>query len=172
MLLSPLQNTATLENEIWIQKRPHVTQEFGKNPDIYRQFGLKGHNGIDYRAKVGTPLYAPCDGFTRYRKDSNGYGWHVRIRSQHSPKEIVIGHMLKFPDKIKGEVNMGDLIGYSGNTGFSTGPHVHYGFRILLESDSNVWKWSVINYGNGYYGYIDPAPYTINWKGTHNENTL
>jgi murein DD-endopeptidase MepM/ murein hydrolase activator NlpD len=158
MLLCPIQNAGTFDYK-WIQVRPYVTQMFGKNPDIYKQFGLKGHNGIDFRAKVGTPLYASCDGTIKIGNDgAGGYGKYVRIFKDNL--ELVYGHLSKILVEDGQKVYMGDKIALSGNTGFSTGPHLHFGLRFRDE------KGKITNYLNGYLGYTDPATYLICWKGT------
>jgi len=163
MLLSPLQNGAVKVLN-WIQTRPTITQLFGANPDVYGQFGMNGHNGIDFAVPTGTPIFAPCDGDAIFSDDGNGYGKHCKIRSPHGPREIVLGHFSKYARK-NGKVSMGDLIAYSGNTGFSSGPHLHFGMRKLIESNGNIWQWSVKDYSNGYKGYIDIIDYVITWKG-------
>ena len=68
---------------------------------------------------------------------------------------------------------MGDFIGWSGNTGYSTGAHVHLGVRqLVINSKKDVWDCEIENYDNGYKGYIDILPYTLAWKGTLNINDL
>lgn len=171
MLLSPLQNTGKLFSQAWLQERPVVTQEFGKNPQVYKQFGLNGHNGTDFRCKVGTPLFAPCDGVAIVKNDGKaGYGMHVKIRSRHGAREVVLGHMSKVVVTDGQEVNMGQRLGDSGNTGFSTGPHLHFGLRFLVPSSKPVKEWVVKDYSNGYMGYVDPLPHLITWKGTFSTN--
>lgn len=90
------------------------------------------HHGIDLRAKAGTPLYATADGIIEYSSMTNsGYGYLVII-SHNFGFQTRYGHMqdeqiVKVGDFVK----KGDLIGYSGNTGYSTGPHLHYEVRFL-----------------------------------------
>ena len=79
-----------LNSEIWGQKRSHITQLFGERPEIYKN--MDGHNGIDFRAKVGTSIFAPIEGEIIVRNSKTGYGKHVRIRSHHSNLEVVLGH--------------------------------------------------------------------------------
>lgn len=176
MLLSPLQNTAQF-NLDWIQKRPRVTQKFGKDFRLsngklaYASMGMKGHNGIDFGVPLGTPVFAPCDGYVQYFNHKKGYGKHVKIRSSETKREVVLGHMsFLFDDKYF--VRMGDIIGLSGNTGFSTAPHLHFGMRNLIASDKNLWNWLVQDYDNGYFGYIDILPYLITWKGGFLQNNM
>lgn len=189
MINSPLQNT-WIEGDKQSRNREIVSQGFGLNPQIYNQFNMIGHNGIDFATPVGTPIFAPCDGWIIVKNDPSGYGLHIKLRSYHSPKEIVLGHFsqVNFPMGEYYKVNLGDYLGCTGNTGFSTGPHLHFGMRYLYESsNSNIFTWSVKNYNNGYYGYINPAydknnkkdvyvdgsgDYMITFKGTLIKNNL
>ena len=168
MILSPVQNKAVMDTQ-WIQKRPRLSQHFGLNPQIYSQFGLKGHNGTDFAIPTGTPIYAPMDGEVKVKDDGvRGYGLHVRIRSPYKDAEIVLGHLSTANVTNGSKINMGEIIGYSGNTGFSTGPHLHMGYRKLKPGKQNkVWEWQVFDYSNGYYGYIDVIDWTLTWKGTY-----
>lgn len=111
-----------------------ITQGFGARPDVYKQFGLKGHNGIDYRTRFAdSPLarryVSSCaDGVVKeVRWDVRGYGVHVRI--EHEGGLSIYGHLTK-PYVQKGDkVKAQQIIGLSGNTGFSSGPHLHFEFR-------------------------------------------
>ena len=173
MLLCSLQNQPVLKTD-WIQSRPVITQQFGLNPQIYSRFGLKGHNGVDYRAAVGTPLFAGMDGIVKVKDSgSKGYGLHVKIRSPYKAAEIVIAHLSSVSVSDGQRVATGDKIGHSGNTGFSSGPHVHEGFRLLKPDKSKgIFEWEVLNHNNGYAGYIDHLEYVISWKGTLLQNNL
>lgn len=133
-----------------------VTQKFGERPEVYKRFGLKGHNGIDFRAPVGTPLFAPIEGeITKADEGDGGYGKHIRIKSGN--KEVVIGHLSAFAN-FGSSVSLGDPIGFSGNTGFSTAPHIHLGVRKLKDGQ-------VVDAGNGFAGYFDVLPYIlVGWR--------
>ena len=173
MLLCCLQNDAIWKQD-WIQQRPFITQYFGMNPQIYSQFGMKGHNGLDYRAKIGTPIFSSIDGRIKV-KDSGkeGYGLHVKIRNPHKACEVVIGHCSKVLVTDGQRVSMGDKIALSGNSGFSSGPHIHEGFRLLKVGDyKEIFKWEVLNYDNGFKGYIDHLEFILNWKGGFLKNII
>lgn len=88
------------------------------------------HKGVDYAAPTGTPIYAAGDGKISFRGKQKGYGNVVYI--QHDSKHVTVyAHMNKFASKSKGDrVRQGELIGYVGSTGWATGPHLHYEFRI------------------------------------------
>lgn len=173
MLLSPVENTAVLEQQ-WIQRRPRISQHFGLNPQIYSQFGMKGHNGIDFGIPVGTKIFAAEHGECR-TKDSGkaGYGLHVKVRNPYKGAECVYAHLSEVVVPDGHTVNPGDLIGYSGNTGFSTGPHLHFGRRLLKHgAEDALWAWAVLDYNNGFYGWYDCIDQLITWKGTFLKNNL
>lgn len=172
MILHPLENKPIFKGG-WSQKRPKITQGFGGNEHIYKQFGMKGHNGRDYGIPEGTPIYASFDGKVKV-KDSKeeGYGLHIKLRSSYRAREVVLGHLSKVIVKDGAEVHLGDLIGYTGNTGFSTGPHLHMGLRYLIPQSGDVFKWEVLDHDNGYYGYVDHGPFTITFKGTEEDYSL
>lgn len=170
MLLSPIQNTAKLRTD-WIQVRPTITQGFGENPAMYKPFGMKGHNGIDFGDRGDDRIFAPMSGHVKL-KDSgkSGYGLHIKMRD--SKKEVVLGHLREVFVNDGQYVNVGDKIGLMGNTGFSTAKHLHFGLRYLIPSDGDRWSWQVQDYNNGYFGYVDPSPFLITWKGTFFETSL
>ena len=134
-----------------------VTQEFGANPKVYKQFGLKGHNGIDLRTRfVDSPLgrryvVAAHDGVVEtVRVDIKGYGTHIRLRGKDGCLTIY-GHLTKPYVQIGDKVKGGDRIGLTGNTGFSTAPHLHFEYRPA------GWEKSK----NGYAGAVDPLPFIV-----------
>ncbi|CZE47101.1 M23 family metallopeptidase [Campylobacter geochelonis] len=104
------------------------------------------HHGIDLRAKEGTPIYATADGFVEYATNSSsGYGYLVII-SHNFGFKTRYGHMLnKDVVKVGQWVKRGELIGYSGNTGYSTGPHLHYEVRFLERTLDPI---NFINFDN------------------------
>jgi len=132
---------------------PRVTQEFGERPSVYKQFGLKGHNGIDFthpqREKtVGTPVYSVSEGKASVvNQGSKGYGLYVRITNDKH--EFTYAHLSKAFVGNGANVKVGDKLGDMGNTGFSSGPHLHFGIR-------EVENGKIKNYDNGYKGAIDP----------------
>ncbi|WP_310794432.1 M23 family metallopeptidase [Campylobacter lari] len=90
------------------------------------------HPGIDLRAALKTPIYAPANGVVEYAAYSNnGYGYSVILIHNFGFK-TVYAHMTR-QDVVKvGQfVKKGDLLGYTGNTGLSTGPHLHYEVRFI-----------------------------------------
>jgi len=83
------------------------------------------HQGQDITVKSGTPIYAPADGVVKRAYYVGGFGNHVKI--QHgSGYTTLFAHLSKIKVKHGQNVKRGDIIGYSGNTGRSTAPHLHY----------------------------------------------
>jgi len=83
------------------------------------------HNGIDFTASVGTPVYATGDGTVYYAGRGNGFGIHVKIDHGFG-YQTVYAHLSKMTVKKGDKVKRGQIIGYTGNTGLSAGPHLHY----------------------------------------------
>ena len=86
----------------------------------------KFHAGLDFSAPQGTPIYATADGTVSTAGNSgNGYGNHVIINHGYG-YETLYGHMVRVKAKNGQTVNRGEVIGWVGSTGKSTGPHCHY----------------------------------------------
>jgi murein DD-endopeptidase MepM/ murein hydrolase activator NlpD len=88
----------------------------------------KMHSGVDFLVRRGTPVVATGDGSVRRATFSPAYGNFVEIRHPKADYFTRYAHLSEIPDDIRRgvEVERGDTIGYSGNTGRSTGPHLHY----------------------------------------------
>lgn len=87
------------------------------------------HHGIDVGIVEGTPIVAPQTGTViRAGMDNTGYGNLVVIKTVEG-LEVFLGHLSKFAVNVGDKVTQGTIIGYSGNTGNSTGPHLHYEVR-------------------------------------------
>ncbi|MCF6443645.1 DUF5930 domain-containing protein [Nereida sp. MMG025] len=87
------------------------------------------HNGTDFAAPIGTPIYAPADGVVTFAGWSSGYGRVVKI--QHAfGIETRYAHQSKIRVKVGQRVSKGQRIGDIGNSGRSTGPHLHYEIRV------------------------------------------
>jgi len=89
------------------------------------------HRGVDYAARIGTPVKASGDGKIVHRGTKGGYGKTVII--QHGQTYTTLyAHLSRYNKKArKGQrVKQGDVIGYVGKTGLATGPHLHYEFRV------------------------------------------
>jgi murein DD-endopeptidase MepM/ murein hydrolase activator NlpD len=91
----------------------------------------RAHKGVDYAAPTGTRVKATADGVVDFVGRQNGYG-NIVVLKHHSKYSTHYGHLNGFtPGMKKGaRVSQGDVIGYVGMTGWATGPHLHYEFRI------------------------------------------
>jgi len=98
---------------------------FGRRIDpIYKT--VKMHAGLDFAAPQGTPIYATADGkVTTSGNTANGYGNHVVIIHGYG-YETLYGHMVRVKARSGENVKRGEVIGWVGSTGKSTGPHCHY----------------------------------------------
>lgn len=95
-------------------------------------FGMRWgrmHNGTDFAAPIGTPIYAPADGVVTFAGWSSGYGRLIKI--QHAfGIETRYAHLNRLRVEVGQRVSRGDRIGDTGNSGRSTGPHLHYEIRV------------------------------------------
>lgn len=89
---------------------------------------VRMHTGIDYAAPMGAPIRAAADGMITYKGWKGGYG-HTVMLVHSNGVETLYGHMSAFSDA-HGSVRAGDIIGYVGTSGRSTGPHLHYEARV------------------------------------------
>ena len=92
---------------------------------------VRAHKGIDYAAPTGTPIYAAGDGRVEFAGRKGGYGNAVVINHGRNITTLY-GHMSRFGKSARSgrAVRQGEVIGYVGSTGASTGPHLHYEYRI------------------------------------------
>jgi hypothetical protein len=126
-----------------------ITQVFGVDPVFYRRFGFPGHNGIDYGIPNGTSVRAAAAGTVdKVAFENGGYGNYVKLKHVDGIRRYFtyyahLSNAAVSPGQI---VEAGTTIGFSNNTGASTGPHLHFGLRIDGENPS-------------YKGYVDPMPF-------------
>lgn len=102
-----------------------VASGFGSRIDpVYKT--IKFHAGLDFAAPQGTPIYATADGrVTTAGNTGNGYGNHVEINHGFG-YETLYGHMFRVKVRVGQVIKRGEVIGWVGSTGKSTGPHLHY----------------------------------------------
>ncbi|GHV85425.1 peptidase M23 [Spirochaetia bacterium] len=118
----------------------HFTDQFGQTLDPFTG-ALRMHTGVDISTnRQGDPIIATADGQVAYTGyEPSGFGNYIIIRHQHG-FYTRYAHMLSFRVEIGQQVKQGETIGYIGNTGRSTGPHLHY--EVHIGSDVvNPYKY-------------------------------
>jgi murein DD-endopeptidase MepM/ murein hydrolase activator NlpD len=114
----------------WPLDNVTITQRFGKTVDARRLYTSGSHSGVDFRAAVGTPIYAVASGNIEGTGDTDdtcykaSFGKWIFIRHNNGLASAY-GHLSLIKVSEGQTVSKGQLIGYSGNTGRSTGPHLH-----------------------------------------------
>ncbi|MCL7764828.1 M23 family metallopeptidase [Polaribacter sp. Z014] len=119
----------------------------------------KMHKGMDFTARVGTPVYATANGKVIRAQRSSSFGNVVYIEHGYG-YETIYAHMKKIVIKKGKIVKRGDLIGYVGNTGLSAGPHLHY------EVHKNGVAVNPISF---YYGDLSPEEFSAMQKAAEEE---
>ena len=104
------------------------TSGFGNRRDPFGR-GIRGHEGQDMAGAYGSPIYATADGVVTHAGWQSGYGRLVKIRHAHG-FETRYGHLAQVRVELGQKVSRGDRIGDMGNSGRSTGTHLHYEVRI------------------------------------------
>lgn len=123
----------------------------------YAKFGLLGHNGQDFGTPAGTPILAPHPGkVIEAALDTAGYGWYVKI--ENDKEGSTLAHFKDSPKvKVGDSVTLGQCVGLSGNTGNSTGPHLHWGYYRFPR-----------NREDGFNGYLNQT----HWMNIDDQNHL
>ena len=125
-----------------------ITSKFGYriHPTLNRR---ELHRGLDMKAKMNTPVYATADGIVEWAGFHKRSGFGKLIILQHNYGfRAYFGHLNKIVIKSGKFVKKGDLIAYTGNSGMSSGPHLHYEIRFIQRAVNpyEFVKWSVTNY--------------------------
>lgn len=146
---------------VWPVDGP-VTQRFGTNPASYQP---DGHTGMDFGVPIGTPVRAPADGVVLYEGWATGLGWPnpyylaidfdgpangdqsggIVLIIDHGEFVTVMGHLSQTGISAGDRVSRGEIVAQTGNTGFSSGPHLH--FEVLPDGWNVLGRW---------YGRINP----------------
>jgi len=129
-----------------------VTNWFGQRTVDYSAYGLIGHEGLDYRAPLGTPILAMHPGIARiYNQGTIGLGKYIKLQYYDGQGTLRyttrVAHLSEFRVTDGQHVERGQIIGLSGNTGNSSGAHLHMDLRI--EGGHNP----------GYNDCVDPVPF-------------
>jgi murein DD-endopeptidase MepM/ murein hydrolase activator NlpD len=114
--------------------RGWVTSDFSVRLDPYTGERVM-HEGLDIATAQGTPVHAPADGTVVYAGTEGGYG-HVLVLDHGYGLKTRYGHLLRIDVKIGQKVHRGESIAAVGNSGRSTGPHLHYEVRVNGVADN------------------------------------
>ena len=120
-----------------------ITSKFGGR-NSPGGIGSTNHKGVDIGTPMGTPVLAAKAGKVTWASSNGGYGECVII-SHGKGNSTLYGHLSGYNVKVGDMVSQGQVIAYSGNTGRSTGPHLHFG---IMEND----------------GWVDPLTYLTGWQ--------
>jgi murein DD-endopeptidase MepM/ murein hydrolase activator NlpD len=155
-LLSAIPAIQPVKNE----NLKHMASGFGYRSDPFTK-ARKMHEGMDFTAKNGTPIYATGDGVVaRADNTASGFGNHIVIQHGYG-YETLYAHLNKYKARRGQRVKRGDVIGYVGSTGRSEAPHLHY----EVHKDNRV-----VNPINFYYGNISAVEYVAISKLANQEN--
>lgn len=124
-----LQNRAVMKR--WPVAYSRVTSHFNPRRRHPITGAIRPHRGIDLKARTGTPVYAPADGVVEYARSLSGYGRTVKLNHAKG-YDTLYAHLSRYAKGLRAgqSVNKGQLIAYVGNTGMSTGPHLHYEIHV------------------------------------------
>ena len=128
-----------------------VTSPYGKRNIRVNNKYYWWHNGVDLKANINTPVYAIASGKVMAAAHSNSYGYYLAI--DHGNYASLYGHLASFKLKNGDLAKAGAIIGYSGNTGDVTGPHLH--FEIRLGKYENFWDRAYCD-SNVFMNTVDP----------------
>jgi len=146
-----------------------ITSKFGYriHPTLKRR---EFHRGIDLKAKMNTPVYAPADGIVEFAgmHRKSGFGRLIILDHVFGFKTYY-GHLNKVVVQSSQFVRKGDLLAYTGNSGMSNGPHLHYELRYTFQALNPYWfiKWTVENY-NEIFKKEQKVPWQSLVKATTN----
>lgn len=125
-LESEAEQAAAFPNGQPIAGKAQVSSEFGLRPNPFGARSYEMHEGLDFSGPVGKPILATAEGVVVRADYNGGYGNHVRVDHGYN-YETLYAHMSKIEVKIGDRIERGDVLGYLGSTGRSSGPHLHYG---------------------------------------------
>jgi murein DD-endopeptidase MepM/ murein hydrolase activator NlpD len=113
-------------------KFTRITSRFSRARDHPLLEGRRAHEGVDYGASTGTPVRATGDGRVVFRGRQGGYGRVVKLRHAGGRYTTVYAHLSRFARHAHDgqRVEQGQVVGYVGQSGLATGPHLHYEFQV------------------------------------------
>jgi len=155
-LLSAIPAIQPVKNE----SLKHMASGYGYRSDPFTKI-KKFHSGMDFSVNVGTPIYATGDGrVTRANNQLSGYGNLIEVEHGYG-YQTRYAHLSKYNVKQGQTVKRGDIIGYAGSTGRSSGPHLHYEVH---------YKGDPVNPINYYYGDISAKEFELLLQESTHEN--
>lgn len=140
---------------VWPTEHRVITQGFGINHQNYAQWGLPGHEGIDFRAPYGSNIYAGAYGTVVDVDNYGAYGIHVDIEHFEEFK-TTYAHLAEPLVTIGQKVDAGTVIGLADSTGNSTGSHLHLTLKWKGATAMGLTKYP--------FDIIDPTPFLINMR--------
>ena len=159
----------------WPISNPFITQLFGKTVAAKKLYVSGTHNGVDFGTPIGTSVRATLSGTiwatgnTDLSPNCYSYGKWVLIKHGNGISSLY-GHLSQIKVKEGDTLVTGDLIGYSGNTGYSTGPHLHLtvlataGTRVEQYTSSKFCKSAIVPLAD-IKAYLDPMVYLPTYTG-------
>ncbi|HBM45905.1 MAG: Peptidase, M23/M37 family [Parcubacteria group bacterium GW2011_GWF2_38_76] len=159
----------------WPVTPPYITQKFGKTSDSARLYVSGSHGGVDFRSKIGTPIKASLSGVVidtegRVARDGCQYGYWVLIKHANGLSTLY-AHLSLVKVSPGQSITTGELIGYSGQTGYSEGPHLHFGVYVtqglrivansatLAKNPSKSICYGIKTVAADPKAYLDPMAY-------------
>lgn len=138
----------------------HMASGYGYRSDPFTKI-KKFHSGMDFSVDIGTPIYATGDGrVTRANNQLSGYGNLIEIEHGYG-YQTRYAHLSKYNVTQGQTIKRGDIIGYAGSTGRSSGPHLHYEVH---------YKGNPVNPLNYYYGDISAKEFELLLQEANHEN--
>jgi hypothetical protein len=157
----------------WPVEKNAITQRFGERPEVYKQFGMPGHEGLDFGVVENSKIFAVADGVvTRIDLDGNTdkfkkpYGNQCRIVHKTPDGEFtsIYAHLNSVNVSLGQKVQAGDLIALSGKTGNSEGAHLHLTLKLVGATSRRQ-----TNFPNDI---IDPFPFLEPFGTKHAPNPV
>ncbi len=147
-----------------------ITQKFGRTVDSVRLYAAGTHNGVDFAATPGSLIKASAGGVVIGTGDTDkvcrgaSYGRWVMVKHPNGLSTIY-GHLELIKVGQGQQVEAGDVLGYSGSTGYATGPHLHFGLFVssavnIIDLPSKTCRGAIFHIPvSPLNGYLDPLSY-------------
>lgn len=143
---------------VWPTEYKVITQWYGVNRHLYEQYGLPGHEGLDFRAPNGSKVVAAASGRVYEVANRGNYGIHVRIEHERPEGKFktIYAHFQEALVEVNQQVTAGEVIGLADNTGNSFGAHLHLTMKLEGIGSDSFMPNDIIN----------PVPYFEDlWPG-------